>query len=317
MATTRVSNPETNTRYAEYLNSTAWKQKRIAVLERCDGVCERCAKFLVDEVHHLSYVHVFDERLEELQGLCRPCHAFLHGASGIDPLADSLLIKVSWKLIQYWDRAARKFRRITWAKLGKPDGVHADRQLGQFRIPMDVFFDREGKPAFDPLRWEKYRFASRIGRRWYHHGESGRSIPRDPWMVNDEVIGLEHSKANEEKRQSESPESYTSYEGRTPRLEKEVMALFRKYPRIIACGKESRIIGVRSTLTRGIVLDLEYDKPGGGWVRHKIYKAEARLNEGAILLDHTRATWVTKEQSRLPRHILANFGLIEGEKETG
>jgi hypothetical protein len=82
MARIRVHWP-TNPRYLEYLNSPAWAAKRKAVKARCNSICERCHKYLVDEVHHLTYAHLFDELLEDLQGLCKPCHRFLHHASGM------------------------------------------------------------------------------------------------------------------------------------------------------------------------------------------------------------------------------------------
>src|SRR5262249_54111979 len=96
-----------NERYLRYLDSREWKAKRVAVKERCNNVCERCHRYLVDEVHHLTYERVYKERLEDLQGLCAPCHAFLHGSSEIDPLQKSIHVKVSWKYIEYWDAKAQ------------------------------------------------------------------------------------------------------------------------------------------------------------------------------------------------------------------
>jgi len=36
-------------------------------------------------VHHLTYEHIGDEFLEELQGICRPCHDFLSAVTDDDP----------------------------------------------------------------------------------------------------------------------------------------------------------------------------------------------------------------------------------------
>lgn len=36
-------------------------------------------------VHHLTYEHIGNEPLEDLQGLCRACHDFLSAESDIDP----------------------------------------------------------------------------------------------------------------------------------------------------------------------------------------------------------------------------------------
>jgi 5-methylcytosine-specific restriction endonuclease McrA len=66
--------------YEVYLRSHAWRAKRHAVLERADNHCERCdgggglfAAALL-EVHHWTYDHLGDERLDELEALCRDCH---------------------------------------------------------------------------------------------------------------------------------------------------------------------------------------------------------------------------------------------------
>jgi 5-methylcytosine-specific restriction endonuclease McrA len=69
--------------YRVYLRSDAWAAKRAAVLERADRSCERCPAgsglFPVPlEVHHLTYAHVGDEALEDLQALCADCHQAAH-----------------------------------------------------------------------------------------------------------------------------------------------------------------------------------------------------------------------------------------------
>src|SRR5690348_5248702 len=98
-----------NERYIEYLSSPEWKAKRKAVKERCSNICERCHRYLVDDVHHLTYDRVYDEPLEDLQGLCAGCHDFQHNHSGIDPLRKSIRVTVSWKIIEFWDSEKRKF----------------------------------------------------------------------------------------------------------------------------------------------------------------------------------------------------------------
>ena len=65
--------------YELYLRSDAWQAKRAAVLERAGRSCERCPAgsglFPVAlDVHHLTYAHLGDELLDELEALCRPCH---------------------------------------------------------------------------------------------------------------------------------------------------------------------------------------------------------------------------------------------------
>ena len=72
-------------KYQAYLCSREWNERVRAVRRRCRNVCERCGKNRVDHVHHLTYAHKYDEPLEDLQGICRPCHNFIHGRSDYDP----------------------------------------------------------------------------------------------------------------------------------------------------------------------------------------------------------------------------------------
>lgn len=59
--------------YNEYLKSDAWKQKRSLIIER-DKVCQACLKAPIEEVHHKTYDHVFNEPLFDLVGVCKACH---------------------------------------------------------------------------------------------------------------------------------------------------------------------------------------------------------------------------------------------------
>jgi len=73
-----MSNEGWNKLYHEYLLSSAWQSKRQLVIERANGMCERCQEERIVDVHHLTYDNVFDEPLEDLQGLCRKCHTKAH-----------------------------------------------------------------------------------------------------------------------------------------------------------------------------------------------------------------------------------------------
>jgi hypothetical protein len=288
--TMRTFYPTANPRYQAYLNSPEWKARRKAVLERCGGVCERCRKYLVDEVHHLTYDRVYNEPLEDLQGVCRPCHAFLHKESGIDPLADSIHLKVTPRVIEYWDSESRRFRRVSVAKLGKESFDRA----AEYQVPMSVFLDRQGDPVFDPSRWEPYRTAYRRGRHWRSDGNVGRWVPDDPATAKRVKEKQKQRMRDEQRRLERSPQSYTSYKDKAPQTDKEVIALLRRYPRIVDFGKDGEIRGVRATKMRGVAMTLLLDMPEGGWVKYMMYRVEELLNEGEILLDHERGTWVTR-----------------------
>ena len=66
------------TSYRQYLRSAAWRRKRAAVILRAEGKCERCRRWPVVNVHHLSYARVGAEPLEHLLGVCSRCHKELH-----------------------------------------------------------------------------------------------------------------------------------------------------------------------------------------------------------------------------------------------
>jgi hypothetical protein len=64
--------------YHEYLRTPEWGALRERVRQR-DKICRGCLSSPVEEVHHLTYEHVYNEFAFELVGLCRKCHARLHG----------------------------------------------------------------------------------------------------------------------------------------------------------------------------------------------------------------------------------------------
>lgn len=66
-----------NDLYHAYLRSPVWRAKRTAAVHACNGLCS-CGK-PVDDVHHLTYDHVFNEPLHDLLAVCRACHQRLHG----------------------------------------------------------------------------------------------------------------------------------------------------------------------------------------------------------------------------------------------
>ena len=68
-----------------YMASPEWAQLKEQVKKRARGWCERCARSSIDNVHHLTYERLGHERLEDLQGLCEPCHLFISAKSDYDP----------------------------------------------------------------------------------------------------------------------------------------------------------------------------------------------------------------------------------------
>jgi len=64
--------------YWRYLESREWKEKRNAVFQRENGICQGCQCEAIEHVHHSTYSHVFDELLYQLVGLCENCHRKAH-----------------------------------------------------------------------------------------------------------------------------------------------------------------------------------------------------------------------------------------------
>ena len=63
--------------YHRYLKSSKWKGIRKEVIaERI--LCERCSSSESLQVHHKTYKNVFNEKMEDLELLCRKCHREEH-----------------------------------------------------------------------------------------------------------------------------------------------------------------------------------------------------------------------------------------------
>jgi hypothetical protein len=65
-------------KYLEYLASDAWKQKRVLVLKRDLGLCQKCKTNPAREIHHIKYDNLFNEPLDDLISFCKACHIAEH-----------------------------------------------------------------------------------------------------------------------------------------------------------------------------------------------------------------------------------------------
>jgi 5-methylcytosine-specific restriction endonuclease McrA len=62
-----------------FYRSAAWRALWLAVYRRSRGWCERCGRALMVQVHHRTYARFGGaEALDDLLGVCRPCHVALH-----------------------------------------------------------------------------------------------------------------------------------------------------------------------------------------------------------------------------------------------
>ncbi len=73
-------------RYMRVMSSVAWRERRREWLveheHRTESppVCTCCARpwILRDDLHHLNYERLGNERYEDLEPMCRACHEALH-----------------------------------------------------------------------------------------------------------------------------------------------------------------------------------------------------------------------------------------------
>lgn len=64
--------------YRAYLKSNKWNKLRLETLRLAGYRCEKCGEARPLQAHHLTYANIFDERPEDLQALCFPCHEWIH-----------------------------------------------------------------------------------------------------------------------------------------------------------------------------------------------------------------------------------------------
>jgi hypothetical protein len=66
-------------RYAEYLASPEWRERRDRAIERAEGRCQLCNSDKRLNVHHRTYERLGYERDADLTVLCEDCHQHFHG----------------------------------------------------------------------------------------------------------------------------------------------------------------------------------------------------------------------------------------------
>lgn len=73
-------------KYEGYIQSKRWFAKRRAKLIDTNYTCERCGYCSLTspldiplDVHHKTYERLGDERMSDLEVLCRTCHTKHHG----------------------------------------------------------------------------------------------------------------------------------------------------------------------------------------------------------------------------------------------
>lgn len=64
--------------YKSYLKSDKWKEIRSTLFKMRGKKCENCSRTKALHIHHLTYDRIFNERLDDLQILCKDCHKRKH-----------------------------------------------------------------------------------------------------------------------------------------------------------------------------------------------------------------------------------------------
>lgn len=70
--------PQLKKEYSIYLRSEKWKEIRNKIISRCKNICEVCESAPAEQVHHLTYVRLGNEELNDLLGVCGECHELIH-----------------------------------------------------------------------------------------------------------------------------------------------------------------------------------------------------------------------------------------------
>jgi hypothetical protein len=69
-----ITKEEIQSRYREYRNSKYWKMKRKQIHILANNICELCNSIASNQVHHLTYKRLGEERNSDLMAVCRGCH---------------------------------------------------------------------------------------------------------------------------------------------------------------------------------------------------------------------------------------------------
>lgn len=66
-------------KYYLYLISPEWHAKRELINKRDNNICQKCFVKPSEDVHHLTYENLGNEKLIDLLSICRECHMEIHG----------------------------------------------------------------------------------------------------------------------------------------------------------------------------------------------------------------------------------------------
>lgn len=127
--------------YQRYLASREWAVLKEQVKERNEGWCEHCHAAKHQDTHHLTYERIGNEQLDDLMGLCRPCHEWVSGKSDKNPLRNA------WVISPTLQRQDAPPVHLYWQMLGDesyPESWRNEQAIG-YVICSHPRFSRFGK----------------------------------------------------------------------------------------------------------------------------------------------------------------------------
>lgn len=261
-----------NEKYLTYLRSAEWKKRQKAVMDRCDGICERCQKRPIDDIHHITYDRVYNENLDDLQGLCEGCHSLVHGKTNIDPLLESVGVKVTQVMIKYFDISTRRFRQLKHS---------VDRaKTGYYIVPQDIFFDKKGKPVINLKKWEEYEYR-----------ESYRFRKIRSMYSESEILERKLRYEFELQRYLDYPDFYKQYDSIDRTNHKVTKEIIRQSRTLVDGSDVWDILNIRKTKTCGTSLSMQQDT--GRTIKWcTLTDIGSRLMSGELLFDTDRKLWI-------------------------
>ena len=96
-------------KYHQYISSDKWLQKREEVFIYKWRKCEKCWKENNLQIHHWTYVRLWNELMQDLFVLCDSCHVELHELCWLRDLLRSTKRFIEW--LPYEKRTAEKVRK--------------------------------------------------------------------------------------------------------------------------------------------------------------------------------------------------------------
>ncbi|MBC8393350.1 MAG: hypothetical protein H8E17_12390 [Deltaproteobacteria bacterium] len=95
----------------DYYKSTQWQKIRQRILKKFDYICVECGDN-GNQVHHLTYDRLYNEKDSDLVLVCEQCHKEIHDYDRYSRAVDTYMCKrygVLWSLNHSMGRACEMF----------------------------------------------------------------------------------------------------------------------------------------------------------------------------------------------------------------